>query len=613
MPMHFEAMATVSLPSVATQPQLSQCVCACPGGGPAAAVAAPSTHSVSRSSRETEPCATLNAAIGGVVVSLLAVCTRLQRRGRGQAGRGQRIARRARAYRMPLPPDIDEIKPPRWNVLMDAVKVKDAKDAVIPTWKLKPKLGIYSPTPQYAPMHHITPKPYWQKSNFIKRKMKKFYRKMMLKRMEQENFKLRYLPDPTDRMAMAAHTVSNAPSCFKAEEDLWSSMRKKSVEELLDAMDDKNTRLGLASKRIMPNWRPGFQTLAIRDLRDHYLRRVDIVCEVRDARAPWVTAHPDIPGWVRPKPRVIVLTRADLVPPQCLEETLQYIRESEQDRGIPVVAVDARRSDGLGIEELRLELMKAGAFVNRRRKRKGINPRAVRTLMLGFPNLGKSAIINALTGRKVAKKKGTAGETRKLTWHAIGGFRNTELHFLDSPGVIPVCFGKRYTQEQASILCMCRVFGEKIIDRTQTMYDLLNHLGKLQREHPNMIEKTVWRETKRIYKVDLMAGIRREGPIIPDFVSARNPDPFFGKMLSDFNHGFWGKVMLEIPPAVEERRQDYRHAFQDDGGRQQQQLTQGVRGALTAPKEDVLLPTKKRELEVVPAVSASSDGLFDGW
>jgi len=539
----------------------------------------------------------------------------LQRRGFGQASRRQQVVRRAKAYRMPLPADVHEIKPPRWQVLLDAVKVKDPEDAVIPTWKLKPRLGKFSPTPQYAPLHHITPKEFWQKSNYVKRKMKKFYRKLMIQRMEQENFKLRYLPDPTDRMAMAGTSLSSGPGCFKAEEDLWTRLRKMSAEELVDAMNDKNSRLAAASKTIMPNWRPGFQTVAIRDLKNHYLTRCDIVCEVRDARAPWVTAHPDIPDWVRSKPRVIVLTRADLVPPHCLEEALRYIRESEQDRGLPVVAVDARRSDGMGIEDLRLELMKAGAFVNRRRKRKGINPRAVRTLMLGFPNLGKSAIINSLTGRKVAKKKGTAGETRRLTWHAIGGFRNTELHFLDSPGLIPVCFGKRYTPEQAAMLCMLRVFGEKIIDRTQTLYDLLNHMGKLQREHPNMIEKTVWRETERIYKVNLMAGIRREGPIVPDHVPAKNPDPFFGKMLSDFNHGYWGRIMLEVPPAEQEKRQDWSHAFQGDSERQQNQLTQGVRGALPEPSEDVLLPSKQRskELEGVPTISSPSDGLFDGW
>lgn len=51
-----------------------------------------------------------------------------------------------------------------------------------------------------------------------------------------------------------------------------------------------------------------------------HMKRVDVVIEVRDARIPWTTTHPDVPEWARPRPRVIVLTKADLVPPAALED-----------------------------------------------------------------------------------------------------------------------------------------------------------------------------------------------------------------------------------------------------------------------------------------------------
>jgi len=525
---------------------------------------------------------------------------------------------------MPLPPDVDEIKVPSWRVLLDLVKDKEPEDVVIPTWRLKPKLGIYSPTPQWAPLHYIEPKPFYMKAKFIKRKLKKFYGRLMEKRMEKENFRLRWLPDPKDRLTLAGSQLQPGTGVFKAEADTWKELRKMSTEELLAAIGDQtSTRLGLSAKPILPNWRPGFQTAAIRDLND-YLRRVDVVVEVRDARIPWVTAHPDIPSWVRPKPRVIVLTKADLIPPQCLDETLEYIRNSEQDRGVPVVAVDAQRG-GPAIEDLRLELMKAGAYVNRRRKRKGINPRAIRTMMIGFPNIGKSSIINRLADRKVAKKTNWAGSTRRMTWHKIGGFRNTELEFLDTPGVIPVCFGKRYTMDQAALLCICRIFGEKAIDRQQSAYDLVNLLGKLAREHPHMVEKTVWRETQRMYHTDFQAALRQEGPLLPDFVPARNPEPFCGKLLNDFNHGVWGRVQLETPPHVLEDRQNWSHLLggqgdTSDGSARRPLEGQRSQRALPMPRSDVQLPVKagqgrKREREFVPAYAGdgSVEGLFDGW
>merc|ERR1719188_2375740 len=186
---------------------------------------------------------------------------------------------------------------------------------------------------------------------------------------------------------------------------------------------------------------------------------------------------------------------------------MRLIKDSVHDRGSPVVAVDAQRG-GDSIEELRLACMKAGAYVNRRRKRKGVNPRAIRTIVLGFPNVGKSSIINRLSGRKVAMRMGTPGTTRNETWHRVGGFRNTEMEFLDMPGTIPVCYSKRYSEEQGFLLAMCRVFPDHIIDRQRTAEEMVMHMAKLQKEYPHMVESTVWRETQRMYKVNFQQAVQ---------------------------------------------------------------------------------------------------------
>lgn len=530
---------------------------------------------------------------------------------------------------MPLPLDVDEILPPRWKVLMDAVKNCEPEDAVIPTWKLKPLLGIYSPTPQYAPLHYMEPKPFWMKSAFVKRKQKKFYDKMREIRMKKEDYRLRFLPDPKDRLSLAGAQLLAGTGTFKAEAESWKALRKLSPEDLLAAMkDQRSIRLGLAGKTIPLNWRPGYQQVAIKDLREIFLKRVDVVVEVRDARIPWVTTHPDIPDWVRPKPRVIVLAKADLVPPQALEETLAYIRGSERDMGVPVVAVDAQRG-GEAIEDLRVELMKAGAYVNRRRKRKGINPRATRVVMVGFPNVGKSSIINRLSGRKVAKKTPVPGTTRRLTWHKIGGFRNTELEFLDAPGTIPYGFGKRYTDDQAALLCMCRIFGDQVLDREKTAYELVHLVAKLAAENPHLVEKTVWRETQRIYGVDFQRAVKREVPFLPNFVPTRNPEPFCGKLLHDFDHGFWGRIQLEAPPDIVERREARSgRRLEARVGAQEPGTGRPVR-ALPAPKGILQIPATglardalrevvppRRRMENVPVYAGGSkqgEGLFEGW
>jgi len=212
-----------------------------------------------------------------------------------------------------------------------------------------------------------------------------------------------------------------------------------------------------------------------------------------------------------------------------------------------------------------------------------------------------------------------------MTWHKIGGYRNTELEFLDMPGLIPYDFGKRYTEAQATMLCMCRIFGDKVINREKTAYDLVHLLSKLQKENPTMVERTVWRETQRIYGVDFQAAVRREGPFLPNFVPVDNPEPFCGKLLSDFNNGYWGKVQLEVPPDEKSDRQDWSRML---GRRQGQEELQELpspseRPALGAPADVVQMPGRDKdgkrvpEREKVPVGRTERErqdlGLFDGW
>jgi len=238
------------------------------------------------------------------------------------------------------------------------------------------------------------------------------------------------------------------------------------------------------------------------------------------------------------------------------EETIRYINESEKDRGIPVIAVDTLQ-DRNNMEDLKTQIMQAGAFVNRRRKRRGINPRAVRVIVAGMPNVGKSSVINCLVGRKVAPDGGVPGVTKRFTWHKIGGFRNTEIEFLDSPGLTPRYFGKRFSEEQGQLMCMTKMFPHKIVDQEDTLQELMDLLGRVSKESPQHISKEVWRNTRLLYHVDFERAIRREAPWVPPNINLAKVEHYCLGVLADFNKGYWGKIQLEVPADMEQKRKEW--------------------------------------------------------
>ncbi|MGL5080059.1 MAG: ribosome biogenesis GTPase YlqF [Microcoleaceae cyanobacterium] len=272
-------------------------------------------------------------------------------------------------------------------------------------------------------------------------------------------------------------------------------------------------------------WYPGHIAKAERDLKEQ-LKRVDVILEVRDARIPLATYHPQVPNWVGDKAKVLVINRMDMIPAD--------IKQRWQDwfgiRGETPYFTNAQQ--GQGVEAVSQATQQAGEQMNQRRRSRGMMPRAVRAVVIGFPNVGKSALINRLLKRRVVDSARRAGITRSLRWVRI----SKTLELLDAPGVIP---SQMADQENALKLAICEDIGEAAYENQRVAVEMVELFKQLSLEqklgdryHVDSSSMTAESYLHHLAQERYQDDIER---------AAR-------QLLNDFRKGLLGAVALELPP-----------------------------------------------------------------
>lgn len=223
----------------------------------------------------------------------------------------------------------------------------------------------------------------------------------------------------------------------------------------------------LSSAAPAIQWYPGHIAKAERSLTDN-LAKVDLVIEVRDARIPTATGHPRLQRWISGKQHLLVLNRRDMIPKVAQEAWDAWFRSQGQTPWWS----DAKA--GTGVKQLQQAAIRAGDALNERRRSRGMRPRPVRALMLGFPNVGKSALINRLVRQKVVDSARRAGVTRSLRWVRLG----QDLDLLDAPGVLP----PRLDDQLAALrLALCDDIGQAAYDGEAVAMAFVQMLAALER------------------------------------------------------------------------------------------------------------------------------------
>ena len=280
-------------------------------------------------------------------------------------------------------------------------------------------------------------------------------------------------------------------------------------------------------------WYPGHIAKAEQQL-SRNLDKVDLVIEVRDARIPLATGHPHLDRWVKGKQHLLVINRRDMVTPAARQAWEQWFKA----RGQRTVWCDAKA--GTGVKQVQQAAIRAGDQLNERRRNRGMRPRPVRALTLGFPNVGKSALINRLVKQKVVASARRAGVTRTLRWVRLG----QDLDLLDAPGVLPP---RLDDQEAALHLALCDDIGQAAYDGELVAQAFLERLIGLQVE---VAAGVVLSGVEKRYSIPL-TGDTADPAIWLQRAAARHTSGDTARMaqrlLDDFRKSALGSIALELP------------------------------------------------------------------
>ena len=279
-------------------------------------------------------------------------------------------------------------------------------------------------------------------------------------------------------------------------------------------------------------WYPGHMTKTRRQI-EADLKQVDAVCEIVDARIPVSSRNPDIDSICGSKPRVIVLNRIDLADPNATKKWTTYFK----NKGYTVVCTDCKSRKG--IADFNPSVRAACKEKIERDQARGMN-RPVRLMVVGIPNVGKSTLINQVSGRKGAKAENRPGVTRGKQWVTV----DSGLQLLDTPGIL---WPKFEDPEVGMMLAYTGAVKEDVIDIEELTCRLIQLLWQRYpdalRERYGISEPA---ESTGFLGYDLLieAGRKR------GFLMARaevNTERMAKVLLDEFRSGKLGKFTLEMP------------------------------------------------------------------
>ena len=274
-------------------------------------------------------------------------------------------------------------------------------------------------------------------------------------------------------------------------------------------------------------WYPGHMAKARRQLREN-LKTVDLVIEALDARAPASSLNPDFDDLFSHKTRFYILNKADLADPNITANWLDHFKRKEID------AVSFSAVSG-NIQFLKKRILDCAAAILKRCEERGMH-KTLRCAIVGIPNVGKSAILNRLSGEKKLKEGNRPGVTKSLQWARI----DEHLEIMDTPGLL---WPKFENEQTGAVVALIGSIKLDILDEEALAFYLL---GRLKNTAPGLLKERYHLAELDKNDFELLEDIcRKRGFLLRG--GAYDTERGAKTLLDEFKNGKLGRLSLEKP------------------------------------------------------------------
>ncbi len=271
-----------------------------------------------------------------------------------------------------------------------------------------------------------------------------------------------------------------------------------------------------------------------REVIQEHIKLVDIVIELLDARVPNSSMNPILSEIIGDKLRIVLLNKADLCNQEALDEWVNHFKS----QGIKAVPVNSTSPDTAKVvfKELKSVSYELIKKMKARAKTRNAMVTAIRVMIVGIPNVGKSSLINRLAGKSIAKTGNKPGVTKQKQWIKM----LDDFELLDTPGIL---WPKRDDPDCGVCLALTGAIKDEILDEVELAYVLIERLTQF---YPTDLKSAYDIEDLSEEPMENMEKIaKRLGCLLK---GNRFDIPRASKLIiNDYRRGKFGNIVIERP------------------------------------------------------------------